>query len=162
MDIYGRKILQKMCHKNSQNPQRYNKLLLLTVDNSEQDILHSDINNWCFLHFNMVIRWIYMERKYCKKCATKIARIHRDITHCCCSLPSTVSRYFPKWQVRDALFPFLDTPERTISVFGNILSVPFLFSIISHQPFHRKCHIFSSILPFSQWGKKIMMSYDYI
>ena len=47
-------IFQKKRHKNIQHSQRYCHLLLVTVDNSEQDMLHSDRNHWHFLHSNMV------------------------------------------------------------------------------------------------------------
>jgi hypothetical protein len=50
----------KKCHKNEQYWSRYCHLLLLTVVNSEQNMLDSDRNHWDLLHSNMVDGWIYI------------------------------------------------------------------------------------------------------
>ena len=51
--------MPKKRHRNNQYWWRYSHLLLLTVVNSEQDILHSDGNHLHFSHSNMVDRCIY-------------------------------------------------------------------------------------------------------
>ncbi len=51
---------QKKRHKNNQYWWRYCHFLLLTVVNSEQDVLRSDRNQLHFLHSNMVDRCIYI------------------------------------------------------------------------------------------------------
>ena len=51
---------QKKCHRNSQYWWRYWALLLVTIVNNEQDMLHYDRNQLCFLHSNMMDRCIYI------------------------------------------------------------------------------------------------------
>ena len=79
---------------------------MLIVVNSEQDMLHSDINHQCFMHCNIVDRWIYMSATYSTRSATNLSNINRDIAISCSSLSSTASRDVLKWQVRSALFPY--------------------------------------------------------
>ena len=50
----------KKRHTNSQYWWRYCHLLLLTVVNSEQDMLHSDKNHWHFSHSNIVDKCTYI------------------------------------------------------------------------------------------------------
>ena len=52
--------IPKKRHRNNQYWWRYCHLLLLTVVNSEQDMLHSDRNHSHFLHSNIVDRCIYI------------------------------------------------------------------------------------------------------
>ena len=89
-----KKEIHKKRHKNTQYPQRYCTLFVLTVVNSEQDILHSATNYWSFSDSNIRDGWIYMEGIYSKKSATKIASIHKDIGLSLCSLLPTVSKTF--------------------------------------------------------------------
>ena len=97
---------QKKRHRNSQYWWRYWHLLLVTVVNSEQEMLHSNRNHLHFLQSNMVDKCISIWGICSKKRATKIFNIKGDIATSFCSSPPTVSRHFLKRQGRSALISF--------------------------------------------------------
>ena len=98
--------IPKKRHRNNQYWWRYWHLLLLTVVNSEQDMLHF----WQKPIANIADRCIYIWGIGSKKSATKRFNIKGDIALSCCSSPPTVSCYFPKWEGRSALISFFGNP----------------------------------------------------
>jgi hypothetical protein len=87
------------------------EIWLLTVGNSEHNIFNCTTINIYILHSDIARTFLFTKQSHPKKRATKIASINRDIGISFCSSPSTMSSYAPKWQVRRALFPFLECAQ---------------------------------------------------
>ena len=96
-------------------PQKYlfvMEIFMLTVVNSEQDMLDFDMNHCCFWQSKMVDRWIDSPGPCSQRSAMKGTGIKRDIAISCCSLSATVTRHNPKWKVRYFYFWNMPISER--------------------------------------------------